>query len=263
MSEPPDDPLGPLSRIDVGDTPPIREIEQRHRRITRRRRTLRIGIPALVVAAAGAAVGLVQLGDDDADTITEPAITTPTAPGTDEAGSADPSASEVDARFEVSPDVVRPGDNVEISGTACPADASWEHEVGHWVVIGAGVANGPASPTINEPSEAPGHVSFNLVPEYLDAQIAQATPADDGTWTTSWTVPEAGSDSRRIWLTALCIGGTGLESGSVHYGARSLTIDSTETSPESRPRCCSRPLPTVRSRTTRSTQRGARAPWSR
>ena len=196
------------------------ETQRRQRSITRRR-LARVGIPAVVAVAAGTVVALAQLGDDGADTFTDPAVTTPTEREPDDTDTAVPTA-ETDVQFDA-PSTAAPGEVIEISGTACPPAASWDVDTDHWVVIGAGERSGRAVPTINDPIEG-GHVSFNLLPEYRDTFVAEATPAADGTWTATWTVPESESNPVETWLTAVCIGGSGLEAGTVHYGSHPLTI---------------------------------------
>ena len=181
--------------------------------------------------------GLVVAGcSDSAEPAAPPATTSMLAPSStavDSVGSTGPLV-EADIRFAVTPQGARPGNRVEISGNACPAAASWDQAPGlpnssdHFVVIGAGVADGPRTPQIGSASDEPGHVSFELVPEYREARIAQATPDDNGAWSTSWTVPEPDPGTDTVWLTALCIGGSGLEAGNVHYGAIPLHLVSTD-----------------------------------
>lgn len=162
------------------------------------------------------------------DTAGEPApatslagSTTTLAPSTSQAlpdtSTAPAPATPSEVRFEVTPAIVRPGGTLEISGSACPPDPSWAGDDGFdfWsAVIGTDVFSITFAPRIHEPSTTPGHVSFQLVPEYTESHVAQAIPDVDGNWTAIWTVPDplAGDDEHMI-VSALCIGGSGLESG--------------------------------------------------
>lgn len=245
-----DDPLTPLTGIEVGAPPPLTEVQTRHRRHARRRRA----VSASIVAGAIAVGALVWVAPrhDPVDTVTAPATTTSTTsttPVEPDASTGPVVEAEADIRFDVTPDQARPGDSVQISGNACPADASWDpgspESSDHFVVIGAGVADGPRTPGIGTPSDEPGHVSFELVPEYREARIAQATPDDDGDWSATWTVPEPDPGSETVWLTALCIGGSGLEAGSVHYGAIPLRVLASDDATTTTAAGISRPLPTT------------------
>lgn len=190
---------------------------------------MRRGVFALVVALgiAGCSDSATP-GEDAASTTTSVAGASTTSTVTSTA------VGERDVRFEVHPTEVQAGGRVTISGSGCPAEGRWADETGldYVVIVGAAVdGQRRGAATVHPPSDDPGHLSFELVPEYDEQRVADATPDGDGHWSTTWDLPDDAATGALV-VSALCIGGPGLEAGYVHYGGIALAVQGSGDCPE-------------------------------
>jgi hypothetical protein len=136
--------------------------------------------------------------------------------------------------FDVTPSSVAAGATVVVSGSGCPGDPAWAEDTGFdfSVVVGAAIDGNVRAATVHPPSGEPGHVSFELVPEYDEQRVADATPDANGEWSTTWEIP-ADAATGDLIVSALCLGGPGLEAGYVHYGGIALGVQGTGNCPRS------------------------------
>ena len=138
--------------------------------------------------------------------------------------------------FAITPSRAGAGESVVVSGSGCPPETGWSEGSGFdfFVVVGATVdGHVREAATVHPPNDDPGHVSFELVPEYDEQRVADATPDAAGDWSATWEIP-ADAATGEVVVSALCIGGPGLEAGYVHYGGILLEVQGSGDCPRPR-----------------------------
>lgn len=106
---------------------------------------------------------------------------------------------------------------LEVVGTACPPVPEWGEN--HNVYLAVDLAVAAAAPRVVEPDLDGGHLSLTLVPEVTGGVLIE--PDANGSWAHTWAGDLAGGDHT---LSAVCVGGGGLEAGFVHYGQQSFVV---------------------------------------